>query len=652
MNTGWRQTLLLLSLASVAAAIYAPIPYACLLLLFTLALAITLSLRDQRITHQALEDVATAQLRQRESEEPVFSATALTLQALEALRYRVHELEWQIDRLSSTTSETVPEFISSEIKQRAAQGKVSLESVFESALTQARANFRADSLAIIYTIKGSLDVAPAVEVVSVGAAGTKPREDFIRFATPYLLDNDHTILGTHAIERSAPHLSVDFSYYGYTEVVAQSFETDREKGVILLAYRGYQSPTELEKKLLRVLSRQFETELPSLRVVSELSTRAIEAETSSQEKSTFLAQMSHDIRGPLTNIKVCLNYVIQELGPSTVSSDLQNAITNCDAMNDLLTSILDFSRHKAGKLSARPEVFDLLAETKSVVERFSVVARERGISLSIASHLCDGLIVYADKKQTSRIISNLVSNAIKFTTTGSVSVNVGKGKNVTLEVIDTGVGMTAQQLTKLFEPFTRHHADREGIGLGLALTKVLCELNGGKITGTSEYGKGSTFRVELPVANARAQSAELTAVRPKSALEERKYSEAPRPSVLLIDDDPEMLQSLTKSLERRHFNVNSASSEKEAIGIINFAPPDVIICDLTMPGGGARRVLLFLTERNLTIPVIVLTGNDEPEIKDQLFALGAKHVEQKPVDFERLEELLLDAEQMKQAQTA
>ena len=649
---GWRQSLILLSLVAVVSAIYAPISYATIALIATLALALKLSLRDQRIAHESLEQVATAQLRERDSIEPVFSGAVSTLQALEALRYRVHELEWQIDRLASSTTETVPDFIPAEIKQRAAQGKISLESVFESALTQARANFRADSLAIIYTIKGSTELMQSIEVVSVGAAGAKPREDFIRFASPYLLDNDHTILGVHAIERSAPRLSVDFSYYGYTEIVAQSFDTERERGIVLLGYRGYQSPTEIEKKLLRVLARQFETELPSLRVVSELSTRAIEAETSSQEKSTFLAQMSHDIRGPLTNIKVCLNYVIQELGDSSVTGTLQNAITNCDAMNDLLTTILDFSRHKAGKLSARPEAFDLLQETKSVVERFSVVARERAIALNIASNATDGLVVYADRKQTSRIIANLVSNAIKFTTTGAVTITVNRTKNVTLEVADTGVGMTAQQVSKLFEPFTRHHTDREGIGLGLALTKVLCELNGGKITGASEYGKGSTFRVELPTANSRAQSAEITAVRPKAALDGKKQQRVKHPTVLVIDDDQEMLQSLTKTLERNEFFVNSASSEKEAIGIINFAPPDVIICDLTMPGGGARRVLLFLTERNLAIPVIVLTGNDEPEITDQLLALGARHVEQKPVDFGRLVELLLGAEQEKAAQMA
>jgi two-component system, sensor histidine kinase and response regulator len=314
------------------------------------------------------------------------------------------------------------------------------------------------------------------------------------------------------------------------------------------------------------------------------------AEESNRVKSEFLANMSHEIRTPMNAI-LGMTHLAMKADPNPKQYGYLNKISNAgQSLLMIINDILDFSKMEAGKLELEHVVFALGPALDNVIDMVGQKAEQKGIVLefSVAPEVPRYLI--GDPLRLGQILINLVANAIKFTDRGDVLVNVTVEESIDrtvqlgFSVRDTGIGMTPDQVSHLFEAFTQ--ADTSitrryaGTGLGLAISKQLCELMGGGISVESELGKGSTFRftsifgvaAEAPQVQARARLSELW-----------------KKAVLVVDDDESSRDVLTTMLVANGFEVKAASSGHEALSALNAAslagePIELVLMDWRMPG--------------------------------------------------------------------
>jgi signal transduction histidine kinase len=244
------------------------------------------------------------------------------------------------------------------------------------------------------------------------------------------------------------------------------------------------------------------------RMNDELQRLYKELETASKHKSEFLANMSHELRTPLNAI-LGFSQVLRERISGEINAKqeeyLDDIVTSANHLLALINDVLDLSKVEAGQVELQVAPFSL----RDALERGVSMVREQATTdgVQVALHANGGLdVVTGDERRIRQVIFNLLSNAVKFTPTGgSVDVSATKGNGeVTVSVADTGPGIAAEDLDRIFEEFQQTEAgarQREGTGLGLALSKRFVEMHGGRIWCDSELGKGSTFRFTLPAGN-------------------------------------------------------------------------------------------------------------------------------------------------------
>ena len=348
-----------------------------------------------------------------------------------------------------------------------------------------------------------------------------------------------------------------------------------------------------------VAVRKFSSEL-----AIELETRSTLAEIRGGDRgrSEFLTQISHDLRSPLNNVRAILGLMRNEVNSFEQEELITMALRNCDHASDLAEDVLDFSKHKAGKLQAVPGIFDLVELVTECFENYKIGARLKGFDyrLSFPSESCHA---YADRKQIKRVLNNIIGNAIKFTAKGLVEVAVARSAHgrCQISIRDTGSGMSQSELQLLFSPFVTFGRNgsvgESGAGIGLAISRILLDLNAGSIKVGSRERHGSVFSIELPLAESTQSRAEFST------------RLADRIRVLVIDDDEDCSSSLARSLTLQGFEVLTALNPRQAINILNYQPPEIVLTDEQMPHGGAAVVIKFIESRKLPINLAYISGS-------------------------------------------
>jgi GAF domain-containing protein/CheY-like chemotaxis protein len=359
-----------------------------------------------------------------------------------------------------------------------------------------------------------------------------------------------------------------------------------------------------------------------------------ELEIASQHKSTFVANMSHELRTPLNAI-IGYSEMLQEdavdEGAEELVPDLKRVNTAGKHLLELINSILDLSKIEAGKMELQLEEFSVADTVEGIRDVIQPLAEKNGNRFEVDCEASIG-VMRADLTKVRQVLFNLLSNACKFTENGTVSLTVSNevvagDAWVTFEVTDTGIGLTAEQLGRLFQEFSQADSATTrkygGTGLGLALSRRLARLMGGEVTVASTEGQGSTFTARLP-ANV-AQIVEHT----------ESEGDGRAGTVLVIDDEAPVRDLMHRFLGKEGFRVLTAANGEEGLRIAKEQRPDAITLDVMMPGMDGWTVLsaLMADPELRDIPVIMLTIVED---RSTGYALGASEYLSKPVDRNRL----------------
>ncbi|HWA87902.1 MAG TPA: response regulator [Opitutus sp.] len=384
----------------------------------------------------------------------------------------------------------------------------------------------------------------------------------------------------------------------------------------------------------------------------ELRTAREAAEEASRTKSAFLANMSHELRTPMNAIigySEMLTEEAEDLGQDSFVPDLKKIHAAGKHLLGLINDVLDLSKIEAGKMTLYLEDFSVPAMVTEVAATIHPLIEKNGNQLLVECPP-DLPAMRADVTKVRQMLFNLLSNAAKFTEHGRITLTVSRtnledGEALAFRVADTGIGMTPEQLNKLFQAFVQADASTTrkygGTGLGLAISRKFCVMMGGDIRVASEPGQGTTFtatvplrvreeggtRSPFPVATAPAMAAAPAA------------GESSGPLILVVDDDPAVLDLLSRDLTREGYRVHTAANGRDALALARELKPRLITLDVMMPSMDGWSVLAALKADGGThdIPVVMVSIVDDKQLG---FALGAADYLTKPVDRDRLATIL------------
>ena len=369
-----------------------------------------------------------------------------------------------------------------------------------------------------------------------------------------------------------------------------------------------------------------------------------EAEAASRAKDTFLATLSHELRTPLTSMVAWVRMLRSgRLDERATARALESLERNTRTQTELIEDLLDVSRITSGKVGLNLLPLDVGPVVETAIDGLRPAAEPKSIQIDVQLDAAPGPVL-GDRRRLQQIVWNLLSNAIKFTPPGGrVDVRLEWADyRARLTVRDTGIGMKADLLPRIFDRFRQADESKSrsfgGLGLGLAIVRHLVELHGGTVTADSEgEGQGSTFRVELPFSAVSTVPAGGGGV--QTALVGEMHAESTALEgvrILLVEDDPESRDALTAVLRLHGATVSAVGSSNEALKALGDQCPDVLISDIAMPGGDGyelmRAVRALPAEAGGQVPAIALSAYVRVDDSRQSIAAGFSVHLPKPID--------------------
>lgn len=398
-------------------------------------------------------------------------------------------------------------------------------------------------------------------------------------------------------------------------------------------------------KAVRLVGTHFDrTEIENLQDELQEAWVVAQAETRSNEmKSSFLATVSHEIRNPLNAVTGFSRLIADETTESNVAKYAQLLTQTTDSLRLILNDILDFAKIEAGKLEIVESVFNLSELSDALAEAVRLECVQKSISFELSKQFVSGTIFTSDVGRIRQMTQNLLSNAIKFTSSGSIKMRVvtrtlsDEKDLLSIQVIDSGIGIPDHKLAKLFKPFSQAHNDSDGLlggtGLGLTIVKSIAEAMGGDAFCESVEGEGSTFTVEIPLRKADGFASEIK--KENRSLHSRK--------ILVVDDMPINLHILKSFLDKRGHQVITVDRGQKAVDLLQRDAFDFVLLDLDMPdmtGIEVIKTIRALNTPNVDAQFVCVTGHAMQTTAEMTKNAGFDFFLSKPIDFDVLLSIL------------
>lgn len=339
------------------------------------------------------------------------------------------------------------------------------------------------------------------------------------------------------------------------------------------------------------------------------------AEEANATKDKFVSLVTHDLKNPITTIRGYVELLRDaSLDADTLRDIYKDMMATCNDMSSLIDDVLSISRIKSGALSPANRFIDARKTVSVAVKAFQIAAKEKGVDLR--NDVPEGARLFADEKLFPEVLKNLISNAIKFSSPGGVvRMFVPDGERSTIAVSDTGLGISKERADDIFryeiKTSTPGTSGETGTGMGLPLVRDILTAHGGSIDFKSEAGKGSVFFARLPYV---------------------------KPVVLIVDDDELIRSLLAAQIRPFDIEVMEAGTGKDALKLIESVMPQLVLLDIKLPDMDGFAVLENI--RNLPggkdLPVIVITGEHDMEMRSRAFGAGADDFIPKPISREEL----------------
>ncbi|WP_247888203.1 PAS domain S-box protein [Azospirillum brasilense] len=361
------------------------------------------------------------------------------------------------------------------------------------------------------------------------------------------------------------------------------------------------------------------------------------AEAASREKSNFLASVSHDLRQPVQAANLFLELLRRQPLDQKARELLKPLSDSMTSLTGMLNGLLEVARLDAGLLTVQARAFDLDELLKRLYGEFQGPAREAKLRLHMPPA---GRSVRSDPLLVELVLRNLISNAVKYTEQGGVTVETRvEGDRLAIDVTDTGRGIVPEEVERIFEPYyqignaAREHA--RGFGIGLATVRRVADLLETRVTVHSEPGKGSTFSLTLPLAVEAVQTPTDGGDSPGRALRDR--------TALVVDDEPMVLKALEVTLRSWGVSVHVARTPAQAKAILDRleTPPDIVIADHSLGGGETGATIITEARRHGTPVTVLVTGDTSAERLADAGRTGIRMLH-KPIDPATLETLLVE----------
>lgn len=392
-----------------------------------------------------------------------------------------------------------------------------------------------------------------------------------------------------------------------------------------------------------LLIMYFTIENPDVKMIEQLNIANANALRANQAKSEFLSSMSHEIRTPLNAIVGLASQINENKDcPSSMKEDLNDILVSSNTLLEIVGNIIDINKIETSKLVIVNVPYSLRTEINTIIKinKLKLENKDITLNINIEDSVPDNLI--GDKNHLKQILNNLLTNAIKYTNNGSISIDISSTNdnniaNLTIKVSDTGIGIRKENLEKLFTKFerldTEINSNIEGTGLGLVITKKLVELMNGTIEVSSKYNVGSTFLVKLP------QKMSST----PSTLEKSNIIKDSSKKILLVDDNKLNIKVAKRLLNSLGYdNIVECYNGEECLEKVKNDTFDIILMDIMMPimdGPTALKNLQSLP--NFNTPVVAITADALATSKEHYLSLGFNDYLSKPYTKEQLQDKLV-----------